>query len=141
MLPSKTLSVKADREPPKANKCKKYVTVLTCPNVSGSFRLPLSVIGKLAKPRAMKNYNFQSSPVLHKNQKSAWMDVQLLQDWFFEKFVQYVKKFLRESGLSKKALLLVDNMPSHSAITSLQCKGIVVKLLPFNMTSIAQPMN
>ncbi len=89
MLPSKkAVTAKADREVSGAKKeCKECVAVLMCTNVSRSFRLPLLVIGKLVKPRALKNYNFQLSPVVHKNQKSAWIDIQ-----FFQIFVSSVKK-------------------------------------------------
>ncbi len=48
MLPNKTLAAKTDRFSG-AKKCKEYVTVLTCVTASGSFQLPLIVIGKSVK--------------------------------------------------------------------------------------------
>ncbi len=69
------------------------------------------------------------------------MDVQLLKYWFLEEFVPSVEKFLRKGGLSKKALLLINNTPSHPGTTSLQCKDIIVKFLPPNTTSIVQSMD
>ncbi len=119
MLSSKTLVVIADKEAHGAKKCKECVPVLTCPNACASFRLPLLVIGKSVKPRASKNYHFLSSPVVYKNQKSACIDIQLFLDQFFEEFVALVKKFLRKSGFPEKALPLLNNAPSHPAITSL----------------------
>ncbi len=68
------------------------------------------------------------------------MDVQLFQNWFFEKFVPHVKKFVRKSSLPEYALLLVDSAPSHPATTSLQYEDIIKFLFP-NMTSIVQPMS
>ncbi len=55
-------------------------------------------------------------------------------------FFPRAKKFLRKNGLPENALLLVDNIPSHPAATSLQCEGITVKFLPPNTTCIVQPM-
>lgn len=141
MLPSKTSAAKADREAPGAKKSKERVTVLTCANVSGSFKLPLLVIGKSAKPRALKNYDFRSLPVVYKNQKSAWMDATTFQNWFFEEFVPRVRQFLKENGLPLKALLLVEKAPSHPAITSLRSEGIIAKFLPPNTTSLIQPID
>ncbi len=54
MLPTMTLAAKADRRAAGAKKCKECVTVLGA-NASRSFRLPLLVIRKSVKLRALKN--------------------------------------------------------------------------------------
>lgn len=141
MLPDKTLASKSEKEAPGAKMSKERVTVMTCANASGSFRLPLMIIGKSAKPRALQHMDFNSLPVFYKNQKSAWMDAQLFETWFFQQFVPLVKKFLKESDLPQKAILLVDNAPSHPSIHSLESQGITVKFLPPNTTSVIQPMD
>ncbi len=69
------------------------------------------------------------------------MAVEPFQDCFFEKFVPHVKKFLWKSGFLETALLLVDNAPSHPAIASLQCEGIIVKFLSPNMKSFVQSVD
>ncbi len=74
------LAAKANREAPGVNMYEECVTVLTRANASRSFQLSSLFIGKLVKPCALKNYDFQSSPVEYKYQKSAWMNVQLFQD-------------------------------------------------------------
>ncbi len=71
MLSSKTLAAKADREAPRAKKCKEHTTVLTYTNAYQSFRLPLLVIGKSEKPNASNNYDFRSSPVVYENEKKS----------------------------------------------------------------------
>ncbi len=140
IFPSKTSAVKADGKILGAKKGKGYVTVLTYANASESFRLPLLVIGKSAKPRALKNYDFRLSPVVYKSQKSAWMDgCSTFSRLVFEEFVSRVKKFVWKSGLPEKAPLLVYT-PSHPATTLLQCEGII-KFLPPKTTSILQPMD
>lgn len=58
MLPSKTLAVKTEISAPGAKKSKERVTIMTCANASGSFRLPLMLIGKSARPRALKDMDF-----------------------------------------------------------------------------------
>ncbi len=75
MLPIKSLAMKAGREPPRAIKWKEHETVLTCANASKSFRLSLLVIGKSMKSRTLKNHH---QLCIVNDQKSAWMDVQLL---------------------------------------------------------------
>jgi hypothetical protein len=71
------------------------------------------------------------------------MNTQIFTLWFQKEFVPLVKKFLKEKGLPEKAILLVDNAPSHgkSNAKSLRVKGIRVIFLPPNITSIAQPMD
>ncbi len=63
-MPSKTLAVKVDREAPGAKKCEEYGIVLTSASASESFLLPVLIIGKFAKNRALKNYDFRLSPVV-----------------------------------------------------------------------------
>lgn len=57
MLPDTTLAVPAERSALFIKKAKERVTLMTCCNTSGLFQLPLMVIGKSAKPRALKNIN------------------------------------------------------------------------------------
>ncbi len=85
ILPSKTLATKADRKDSWRKGAQQIQDL--CANTSGSFRLPLLVNGKYMNPRTSKNYWFQSSSVVYKNQKSDRTDVQLFKDWFFEEFV------------------------------------------------------
>ncbi len=92
------------------------------------------------KPGALKNYNFNRHQLCIKIKKvlggcSAFSSL------IFEEFVPCVKKFLRKSVLPEKALLLVSNTPSYSAITLLQCEGIIVKFLLSIMFSIVQPVD
>ena len=54
-----------------------------------------------------------------------------------------VQKLCREKGLEEKALLLVDNAPSHPSSTTLQSEDGKIKtmFLPPNTTAIIQPMD
>jgi len=71
------------------------------------------VIGKSKKPRAFKNLNLNALPVNYYEQKSAWMDQTIFTDWFHKVFVPQVKVHLAEKQLPQKALLLMDNAPTH----------------------------
>ncbi|XP_015119438.1 jerky protein homolog-like [Diachasma alloeum] len=51
-MPTKTLSTQSSAPGLKVQK--ERLTVLVCSNVSGTFKLPLVVLGKSAKPRALK---------------------------------------------------------------------------------------
>jgi hypothetical protein len=65
------------------------------------------------------------------------------ENWFHKQFVPEVWAFLKQRGLRKKAVLLLDNAPSHprkSVLTS-DDSLIVVKFLPTNVIAIIQPMD
>lgn len=66
------------------------------------------------------------------------MDSDIFKEWFENKFVPRVEKFLFSKNVSLEAVLLVDNCRSHKY---LKCRSIEVLFLPPNMTSILQPMD
>jgi hypothetical protein len=113
MLPSKTLAAKSETIAPGYKKCKEWVTILNCNNASGSLKLKPLLIGKSKKPRAFKNVQVSCLPTIYKNQRSAWMDSNIFSEWFYEEFVPIVEAFLKMNNLPRKALLLLDNAPSH----------------------------
>ncbi|XP_015124309.1 tigger transposable element-derived protein 2-like [Diachasma alloeum] len=116
---------------------KERLTVMACCNASGTFKLPLVVIGKYAKFRALKNLS--TLPVIYKNQKSAWMSAFLFEDWFKTQFVPEVEKFLASKGLPPKAILFVDNCSAHPPKVAVN--EIRVEFLPPNTTPLIQPMD
>ncbi|XP_043465305.1 jerky protein homolog-like [Leptopilina heterotoma] len=141
MMPSKTLASREKAAAPGYKKNNKRVTILACSNASGTHKLPLMCIGKSAKPRAIKHIKPEALPVYYAHQKSAWMSCDLFQKWFFNQFVPLVERFLEEKGLSRKAILLLDNAPSHPNESTLRSGNIIVKFFPPNVTSIGQPMD
>ncbi len=141
MLPDTTLALPTERSALGTKKAKERVTIMTCSNASGSFRLPLMLIGKSAKPRALKNIDRQSLPVYYTNQKSAWMTAKLFKDSFLKEFVPRVKKFFSENGWPEQAVLVLDNAPSHLSIKELKCEGIRIIYSPPKTTSLIQPQD
>eukprot|EP00117_Sycon_ciliatum_P016527 scpid93245/ scgid15916/ Jerky protein homolog-like; Human homolog of mouse jerky gene protein len=124
-------------------KVKDRVTLLGCSDASGSHRLPLVLINKSAKPRCFKHMSMDTLPVHYMSQKKSWMDCKLFGEWFHQRFVPSVRKFCQDKGLEEKALLLLDNAPSHPSSTLLQSDDGKIKamFLPPNTTSIIQQMD
>lgn len=77
------------------------------------------VIGKSAKPHAFRNLNMSSLPVHYRKQTKGWINSALFKEWFHDEFVPHVKKFCLENDLSPKAILFIDNAPSHPAADEL----------------------
>lgn len=141
MLPSKTLASKMDDSAKGYKKGKDRLTIMACSNASGKHKLPLLLIGKSKNPRCFKNIKQNSLPVVYTNQKSSWMVSVIFKNWFYENFVPEVEKYLKKCGLPIKAVLLIDNAPSHPPIEELAKGNITVKFLPPNVTSLIQPMD
>lgn len=141
MLPNKTLAFRQETTAPGYKKSKDRVTVLGCANAAGSLKLKPLVIGKPKKPRAFKNTNVDTFPSTYRNQKNAWMDSLLFKQWFFDDFVPIVEAFLERKQLPRKALLILDNAPSHPDANELVSDGIRTIFLPPNVTPLIQPLD
>lgn len=141
MLPTKTLASRKEAAAPGYKKGKDRVTVSLCSNASGTHKLPVMLIGKSAKPRAFKNINIKSLPVHYRASKTAWMNEKLFKEWFHCEFVPSVKKHLQSLKMPLKALLLLDNAPSHPSEEELRDGDIVAVFLPPNVTALIQPMD
>lgn len=142
MLPGRTLAT-VHNEPSGAKKAKERVTINACSNVTGTIKLPLLFIGKAKNPRCFKGIDKSTLPVLYRNQKNAWVDTELFDDWFKNSFVPYAKVKLMDLGLEPKAILILDNCsvyPSEEELVSEDGK-FISKFLPPNVTSLIQPMD
>lgn len=143
MLPSKTLALQSEKSAPGHKSSKERLTVLTCSNASGTHKLKLAVIGKAKKPRSFKGTEVKSLPCDYYNHPKAWMNQAIFTAWFKEKFVPSVRDHLEKQGLPQKAVLLLDNAPSHPGESILKSddNSIFVHYLPANVTSLIQPMD
>lgn len=139
MLPKKSLASRDEKSAPGHKMNKQRATVLFCSNASGNHRLRPMVIGKSKKPRALKNISETTLPVFYRNQKSSWISSPLFTEWFNDEFVPSVESFLKSKDLPRKAVLLLDNAPTHPQ--NLKNGEIVVQFLPANVTSLIQPLN
>ncbi|XP_015122873.1 jerky protein homolog-like [Diachasma alloeum] len=139
MLPKKTLGARQDHGASGHKMNKDRLTIMPCTNYDGSLKLPLLVIGKSAKPRALKNVSYDTLDVTYRHEAKAWMNCSIFEDWFKTIFAPRVKEFLLKRGLLPKAVLLLDNAGSHPK--DLNEDGIRVIFLPPNVTSFIQPLD
>ncbi|GFW67927.1 jerky protein homolog-like [Trichonephila clavipes] len=65
----------------------------------------------------------------------------LFKEWFHDQFVLAVKKFNKENDLPQRAILLIDNAPSHPGTEELSSGEIKAIFLPPNVTPLLQPMD
>lgn len=110
VLPGNTWVHANEKSAPGRKISKDRVTFLPCPNAAGTHKLPLLVIGKAANPRAFKGFKI---PVGYKATNKGWMSTSLFFDWFKNHFIPEVKGYLTQVNRPLKALLILDNAPSH----------------------------
>jgi len=79
-MSKKTLAEKSQTAPVGIKQNKDRVTVMVCSNADGSLKHPLVVIGKSAKPRAIKDISKSLLPVYYTHQKSAWMSEAIFEE-------------------------------------------------------------
>lgn len=165
-LPNKTLAALSEKYAPGFKMQKQRITAMVCANASGNHRLPLLLIGTAKKPRCFKGMNMNALPVQYYAQKSAWMDQKIFTEWFKKVsvhirlkrhlhfvnhflnlckkvFVPYVEQDLKSKNLPQKAILVLDNAPSHPEESLLRSddENITCYFLPANTTSLIQPMD
>ena len=73
----------------------------------------LQVIRKAKCPRCFRGLRIELLPVEYCGQKSAWMNSEIFHAWFHNSFIPTVRKELSSLGLEPKAVLVLDNCPSH----------------------------
>jgi hypothetical protein len=114
------------------------VTVLTCANAAGTHKCKLMVIGKSAKPQALKGIKIFSM-IYHAN-KRAWITQEIFGDWFNTHFVPEVRDHAKKVELpdNVKILLLLYNCPAHPPAETLIKQNIFVSYLPPNCTALIQ---
>jgi hypothetical protein len=141
-LPTRTLAFERQKCAPRLKSSKECLMVMCCGNASGNHKLKMVVIGKAKTPQSFKGTKANCIPVHYYNQKGAWKDREIFENWFHKHFVPEVQAFMKERGLPQKGVLLLDNAPLHpreSIPTSND--GLIVKFLPPNATAVIQPMD
>lgn len=139
ILPTTTWVHSGENSAPGRKISKDRFTFMPCANAAGSHKLPLLVIGKSEKPRAFKNFEL---PVVYKSTKKGWMSTSVFEDWRKKVFIKKVKEFLNNANKPLKALLILDNAPSHPKEKVINTDpNFRVLFLPPNCTAILQPMD
>ncbi|XP_021706484.1 tigger transposable element-derived protein 1-like [Aedes aegypti] len=137
-MPSRTYTFKNTKCTKGHKTAKARVTLMFCSNASGDKLLKPMLINTSQSPRSMKNVNMTNLPVHWKSNSKAWMSGPLFKEWFHECFVPEVQCYMSEKGLDFKVILILDNAPSHVAISH---PNVKVLFLPPNTTSLIQPLD
>ncbi|CAH1378744.1 unnamed protein product [Tenebrio molitor] len=137
LLPNKTLVTCNEKRAPGRKVEKPRITFLACTNATGEHKIKPLVIGKARNPRCFKNYTL---PVDYDYSKSAWMTAAIFSNWFHNSFVPQVRRFLEQRKLPAKAILILDNVPSHPPVEDLKTNdgNIVTIYMPPNVTPMCQ---
>jgi hypothetical protein len=117
----------------KVMKDKSRLTEYMCTSADGK-KVPLAFIGKSKRPRCFRN-----NPILqgahYFDQKNAWSDAVVYQEWFDTVFLPFVR-----AQNDEPILLLQDNHTSHDGVHDPRGQ-VRVEGLPPNITSRKQPMD
>jgi hypothetical protein len=131
-LPSKTIVSQEEKSAPGHKSSKERKTVLACSNASGTHKLQLVCVGKSKKPRSFMGIEKRYFPVHYYNHRKTWMNQEILKDWFFKKFVPSVREHFRSKNLPERAMLLLDNAPSHpnESVLKQEMAGFLLRIFP-----------
>lgn len=140
-IPDKTLASGSETSAPGSKVSKERITFMPCANATGTHKLPLLVIGKAQRPRALATV--KKLPVHYTGQRNAWVTRPIFLEWLQEHFIPKVKIFLSKKNLPLKGLLLLDNAPAHPLEEDLQLidENFTVMYMPPNCTALIQPMD
>jgi len=122
MMPAKTLPSKGAEG---MKKQKDRVTLVACSSATGN------------------DINKSALPIHYCGQKKTLMNSGIFSDWFNTTFVLSVEEHLHDKNLPAKAILLLDNAPSHPFADVLQSsdKSVTTAYIPAYTTSLIGPMN
>lgn len=129
-LPDRTLAVAGSRCVG-GKQQKDRVTVFIAASSTGEKLKPI-VIGKAQRPRALKNANLATLPVIWYGNSTAWMTSDI-----FTEVINQIDGQMRNAN--RKILLFVDNCSSHCYVPDLT--NVTVTYLPANTTSLIQPLD
>lgn len=107
VLPSKTYVSAENRTTARGTKdmkAKGRISVYMCTNATGTFRMPMVVIGKRKEPRCLRG---KGVPCQIFSQTNAWSDVKTFNKWW-SLILREVRKWTHGP-----ALLLMDGCSSH----------------------------
>ncbi|KAK1116420.1 hypothetical protein K0M31_020521 [Melipona bicolor] len=117
------------------------ITLALCSNATGSHKLPLLLINKHGKPRALKHC-MNSLPVIYTHNQNAWMNTEIFRFWYHSTFKPCVRRQQLSENNNGKILLIVDNFRAHNLSEEEMDDGhFKIMFLPPNTSSLIQPMD
>lgn len=126
------LTAQSEKSASRHKSSKERLSIMKCSNATSTHKIKLTVIGKVKKPRSFKGTEMKYLLCDYYYNPKAWMNQVIFSEWYFNVFVPSVKKIQDEKGIPKKAVLLLDNAPSHPLKSTLQTPNgqIFVYYLP-----------
>ncbi|UYV66728.1 CENPBD1 [Cordylochernes scorpioides] len=112
-LPDRTFTSKTEKSAPGFKTSKDRLTLLLGGNANGDFKFKPFLIYKSENPIAMKGCSKNLLPVHWRANKKAWMTTSLFKNWVTTCAIPEIKAYCIKENLNFKALVLVDNAPSH----------------------------
>ncbi|GFT85633.1 tigger transposable element-derived protein 1 [Trichonephila clavipes] len=142
-MPNRTFLFRDEKRSLGFKAAKDRLTLLRSSNASGDFKLKTLLVYHSKNPRTMKGISKSTSSVIWESNKKSWITMNIFQDWSTEYFCPPVKRYCEIKKLESRALLLIDNAPSHPTNLSdlISCIPVKVVLLPPNTTALIQPMD
>jgi DDE superfamily endonuclease/Tc5 transposase DNA-binding domain len=118
----------------KQMKDKTRITLMVCTAADGS-KVPLSIVGKPAKPVCFRLCENDKPPLAYTSQANAWFDKDVTLWWINNVFIPH---HFRKFGVSH-CILMLDNCPAHKIEEASVPSWCHIVFLPPNMTSNYQP--
>jgi hypothetical protein len=140
-MPSRTYISKKEKTQPGFKVSKECLTLLLGGNAGANFKLKPMLVYWSPNPCALKVYNHRSLPVTWQSNKKAWVTKPIINDWFLSYFCPTVEKYCKESNITFKVVLIIDNAADHPTTLSSLCENVKIFFFPPNTTSLLQPMD
>lgn len=134
-MPTKTFISKEEKSAVGFKVSKERLTLLLGGNAAGDFKIKPLLVYQSENPRALKGYAKPNLPVIWRSNKKAVMTVDIFEDWFANFFCPAVEKYCAKQNITNKALLVVDNAPSHPVNLNDLSDNVRVEYLPREATA------
>ncbi|XP_076035908.1 uncharacterized protein LOC143021925 isoform X5 [Oratosquilla oratoria] len=140
-MPTRTYISREEKHASGFKAAKDRLTVALGGNAEGDVKLKPLLVYYSANPRAFKNVNKTTLPVVWTANSKAWVTFSIFHEYVTGYLSQFVERYTKKENLSNKILLVVDNAPGHPPSMVEWCTNIHVCFLPPNTTPVLQPMD
>ncbi|KFD64279.1 hypothetical protein M514_23563 [Trichuris suis] len=121
----------------KASKDK--ITLMPVINATGDAVLKPLLVYHSEHPRALRNINKKTLPVVFRAHRSGWNTRLIFSDYMTNYVSPFVERYCRKNNLDNRCLMIVDNCTVHPANITEYGGNVHVVFLPPNTTSLLQP--
>ena len=140
-LPNRTYISKTEKVASGRKPSKNRLTLLLGGNAEGDFKFKPYLIFNSETPRVMKGVDKNRLPVHWRSNQKAWMTSALFKDWVYKCAIPEIRSYCSKANLDFKALIVLDNAPSHPIYIDDLSDNLKFIFIPPNTTSVIQPMD